>query len=73
MKMTRDDLLCWLHEDMMRAYQDAKQRLDKDEYDIGDGLFTSVDVKAYTKDAKKVGKSYRVGHAVNLRVWRDEP
>lgn len=68
-KLTRDDLLYWIHRDLMRAYEDAKSRLDQDEYDVSGGLFTSVEVRAGRKDGSAIGKYKRIGHAINYREW----
>jgi hypothetical protein len=70
--LSRDDLLYWIRQDMERAMRDVERRLTEDSYDIGDGLWTYVEVKARCKDGSKVGKFYRVGEAVNLREWKRE-
>jgi AAA+ ATPase superfamily predicted ATPase len=71
-RMSREDLLNCIRQDLDRAYRNAEHRLDEASYDIGDGLWTYVEVKARRKDGGRVGKFYRVGEAVNLREWSDE-
>jgi hypothetical protein len=71
-RLSREDLLNCIRQDLHRAYRNAERRLAEDSYDIGDGLWTYVEVKARRKDGGRVGKFYRVGEAVNLREWSDE-
>jgi hypothetical protein len=68
--LTRDDVLHWIREDLDRAYADAERRLTEPHYWVHDGLFTEVEVRAYSGDGQKISKFRKIGGAINLRRWR---
>ena len=71
-RLTKSDVLSFLRQDCERALKDAETRLTEDTYDVDGHLWSSVDIKVAIEPRRKLGKHFRVGHAVNARWWESE-